>query len=270
MSIERSPRLGLLNIMSSPAYLKTEHQWRDALADFVDIVPVRFDDDPRDEFSRVDLDDWTYPISEVASTLDGLIITGANLELYPDGRELHFDRISYFCQLNEVIHWTVSEKRLSVFSCLASHIALKSLVDLDRNIQADKTFGVFEHHCATQSWITSGLDTHVVKAPHSRWGNIDTDRVLASGLDVVADSDEVGWLIAEASFGRGKAVFLQGHPEYQRDDLYNEYRRDQAKSGVPKNYFTDNIPTKLPEYSWADDANILFRNIGSIVTGERA
>ncbi len=95
------PRIGLLNIMPSPAYLKTEYQWRDAFIDRAEVVPVQFDNDPRIN-SRLNLGQYACRVSEVADNLDGLIITGANLERRPNGQELPFADISYHDQLTEV------------------------------------------------------------------------------------------------------------------------------------------------------------------------
>ena len=48
----------------------------------------------------------------------------------------------------------------------------------------------------------------------------------------------------------GKQIFVQGHPEYDRMTLNNEYHRDLNKGlnpSLPVNYYEDNDPFSVPE-----------------------
>ena len=56
---------------------------------------------------------------------------------------------------------------------------------------------------------------------------------------------------------------MTGHSEYDPSTLNEEYVRD-LKKGLkiekPKNYYTDDDPTKLPLVRWKSHANLLFSN----------
>lgn len=260
------PRIGLLNLMPAPVLSKTEAQWRDGFADDVVVVPIRFDEDPRANGCRSAqfLDDH-IAISDAASGLDGLIVTGANLEVFDDAVPLPFDDITYIDQLREVIDWSQGETRLSVYSCLASHIALDHLFGVSRDILDQKTFGVYCHDVMERSWLTEGFGESVV-SPHSRWGSVPAKLLQDAGIAVMAESFEAGWLLAGDSTDRHKTVFVQGHPEYGQYDLADEYARD-AESGqaVPYRYFPHNDPSRIPAHAWTDDATQLFANLASAV-----
>ena len=68
-----------------------------------------------------------------------------------------------------------------------------------------------------------------------------------------------GWSIAE----EGKKIFINGHPEYDRYTLRNEYQRDLNKGldiQVPYNYFPENDPEKRPLLQWRSHSNNLYSN----------
>ena len=60
-------------------------------------------------------------------------------------------------------------------------------------------------------------------------------------LMIVAESEEAGiFLVMNRD---GSQIFVQGHPEYDRMTLNNEYHRDLNKGlnpAVPVNYYIDN------------------------------
>ena len=58
-------------------------------------------------------------------------------------------------------------------------------------------------------------------------------------------------------------VFVMGHPEYDRNTLYNEYFRDQSKGesiDLPKNYFENDDTSSPPKLLWRSNAETFFRN----------
>lgn len=265
MSERQLPRVALLNLMPSAVFSQTAEQWKSLLevGGETEFIPVRFDDDPRlgtgcgSEY----LVEACTPVSTAEeSGIDALIITGANLERRADGSPLPFQDIRYYEPLTELITRSRDSNRLTVYSCLASHIALKHVYGLERDIAERKHLGVYEHSTAA-NWLTEGLDS--IRAPHSRWGTIGTKLLEGSDITVAACSPEVGWLLAEAdNAGGGKDVFIQGHPEYWAGDLDKEYKRDSSEPGfLPEHYYPDDDPDVSPIFSWEDDATQLFRNI---------
>lgn len=271
-SPEGCPRIGLLNLMPAPVLPKTEDQWREGFGVAADIVPVKFDLDPRARSGRAArfVAEHT-PISDVQDALDGLIITGANLEINPDGSPLPFADITYIDQLHEVIDWAEKNTKLTVYSCLASHIALSHLYGLPRDMAREKTFGVYCHEVRRENELTRGLQ-FPVRSPHSRWGNVPAKLLEDVGVEVLLDGFEPGWLLAEqARHEFGKSVFLQGHPEYQREDLAQEYRRDAPKGmNLPENYFPGDDPSQAPRYSWCETTTQLFTNMAQTLTDTTA
>lgn len=262
------PKLGLLNIMPSAAYLKTEHQWRETFGETIEIVPVCLNETIKSDDRILDNSE-VYNLYDINTSLDGIIITGANLELNEDGSPLPFDNISYINKLREVIDWSSSENKLSIYSCLASHIALNHLFGIDREIQLEKTFGVFKHQNNGSSWLLEGLSKNQIISPHSRWGRIATKFLVENEIEIISESDQAGWLLAESNKNNNRSIFIQGHPEYQRDDLKFEFIRDIDNSKIPINYFDSNDPKNLPIYSWAEDTRTIFKNISNLLAKEK-
>jgi homoserine O-succinyltransferase len=79
---------------------------------------------------------------------------------------------------------------------------------------------------------------------------------------MLAVNEQVGWLLAQGdNNAAGSDLFIQGHPEYHRRDLAEEYRRDLKHSkDIPANYFPDDNPHASPALSWASDARALYSN----------
>jgi homoserine O-succinyltransferase len=99
-------------------------------------------------------------------------------------------------------------------------------------------------------------------APHSRYTQISEDEFgKVPNLKVLAKSREAG--IHIASTENMRQIFIQGHGEYDKDTLKNEYLRDLEKGEnikIPKNYFIDNDPKKGISIKWRGHSNLLFSN----------
>ncbi|TAH33445.1 hypothetical protein EYC59_04925 [Candidatus Saccharibacteria bacterium] len=272
----RPARIGLLNLMPTTAMAPTELQWlRHVGQSFLQIDPVliKFDDDPRGRWEDAEESPLLrrYMPFSVATEepLDGLIVTGANLETVSDQdgmrRPLAFHDIHFQKELAAIVDWADSNIPFTIYSCLASHFALHHRYDLQREITPTKTFGVFAHD-RTDSGMSSAITKDMndrIRAPHSRWGNILAEELeRVRGLSVLAISAEAGWLLAEApNRAGGIDLYVQGHPEYQRGDLDSEYRRDAASGqAMPVGYYRNNDPTQGAELNWKSDARALHAN----------
>lgn len=266
----RPARIALLNLMPAAAMEKTETQWLRYMSHSVlQIEPVllKFDDDLRERggASRADELNRYKSFSEVADDgLDGLIVTGDNLELDESSPAtqvlLPFDKIAYSTQLAEVVEWARSNVHSTIYSCLASHFALDFLYGVERELSANKIFGVYQHRVNhdVPSSLTEGLDD-IFRAPHSRWGNAPVEALGTTAVKVLAVNEQVGWLAAQdANDAGGYDVFIQGHPEYERDDLKQEHLRDGVfRADQPANYYSN---VGEPELTWANDARALHAN----------
>jgi homoserine O-succinyltransferase len=254
---------------------KAEAQWLGAIGNpsAIQIRPIltRFDNDPRvyDGSSYQEVLERYIPFSQIAHDgLHGLIVTGANLEIHrrsaahPEPELMPWEGIHYADQLAEIVDWAHKNVRFSIYSCLASHFALKHLYGIEREFTGEKIFGVYEHELTdVKSDFTSGMDDKIT-APHSRWGNISPGALGGTAIKMLAVNEQVGWLLAQGNNNaKGSDLFIQGHPEYHRRDLAEEYRRDLKHSkDIPANYFPDDNPHKSPALSWASDARALYSN----------
>lgn len=267
----RPARIALLNLMPAASMERTETQWLRYMSHSVlQVEPVllKFDDDLRERngASRASILNRYRPFQEVIdSNIDGLIVTGDNLELRDVAGEkttepLPFDDIAYAQQLADVIDWARTNVRSTIYSCLASHFALDYLYGIEREIGNAKVFGVYDHvvNPTIPSELTSGVDD-TIRAPHSRWGNVPVEALSSTPVEVLATNSAVGWLLAQDyNDAGGTDVFIQGHPEYDRHDLQAEHRRDGGLKQVqPEGYYS---PSGQPQLTWANDARALHAN----------
>ena len=123
-------------------------------------------------------------------------------------------------------------------------------------------FGVFDHTVNQKNVkLLRGFDD-VFQAPHSRHTEVrraDIEKV--PGLEILSESEEAGVYIVVAR--QGRQVFVTGHSEYDPFTLKQEYERDIAKGldiDLPKNYFPQDDPTRVPKVTWRSHANLLFSN----------
>lgn len=270
----RPARIGILNLMPAPAMESTENQWLRYMSNTVlQIEPIllKFDDDirERDGASRQEILKRYVPWSKgISDGLDGLIVTGDNLERRKEGtpyagEELPFEEITYGDSLREVISWARENIFSTIYSCLGSHFALNYLYGVKRTISEKKIFGVYTHEINKYSrgHILKGLDD-ILNAPHSRWGSIAIEDLKNVGVNILALNEEVGWLIAvDENNAGGYDVHFQGHPEYDKYDLHSEFIRDwENGQAMPKDYYDENNPASLPKMTWANDARAVHSN----------
>ncbi len=270
----RAARIGLLNLMPAATMETTEVQWLRYISHTIlQIEPVlmKFDDDPREQegAKRKPILARYTPFGQVAAQgLDGLIITGDNLELRRDTKNpeaLPFEDIRYASGLREVMDWAFHHVPSTIYSCLAGHFMLHERYGLSRTIGKHKIFGVFEHTVdhRIHSDFTDDMDD-VLRAPHARWGAIPAKDIREAGLDILAENHRAGWLLAQIkNQAGGHDLLMQGHPEYDREDLHTEYDRDRLggqNNPAPVGYYPKDNPDQPPILTWANDARALHNN----------
>lgn len=189
-------------------------------------------------------------------TFDGMIITGAPVEM------LDFEDVDFWEEIVSIMDWTESHVTSTIFLCWAAQAALYHFYGLKKRTLKSKISGVFlhkVHHRKTP--LVRGFDD-VFWAPHSRNTEVSfTDISRTKEITVLADSDEVGFFLAIAE--DGKKIFVMGHPEYDRNTLDSEYKRDMKKGldpAIPKNYYPDDDPQNRPLLTWRGHANTLYTN----------
>ncbi len=187
---------------------------------------------------------------------DGLIITGAPVEL------LEFEDVDFWDEIVDIMDWSEHNVTSTIFLCWAAQAAFYHFYGLKKYTMNKKISGVFQHTVHDRKIpLVRGFDD-VFWAPHSRNTEIrQKDIAKAEGITILADSKEVGVFLAMAE--DGKKVFVMGHPEYDRNTLDFEYKRDTKKGlnpEIPKNYYPDNDPSKKPQLTWRGHANTLYTN----------
>ena len=173
---------------------------------------------------------------------DGLVITGAPVEL------LEFEEVEYWDELCHI--------------CWAAQAALYYHYGIKKRPLEKKLFGVFEHTVDHKgSILFRGFDDTFM-VPHSRHTTVlKEDIEKEKRLKILSTSKEAG--VYALATDKGKQIFITGHSEYDADTLKKEYLRDKnagLEIAVPENYFPDDDDTKEPKVSWRSSANLLFSN----------
>lgn len=187
---------------------------------------------------------------------DGMIITGAPVE------QIEFEEVDYWPELCEIMEWTKTHVTSTFHICWGAQAGLYYHYGLQKTEIGRKLFGIYTHRVLNRREpLVRGFDDEFW-VPHSRYTEISPDKIYSCDkLKVLAESDEAGVCLCIAE--GGKQVFVQGHFEYDRLTLQNEYRRDVDKGldiDVPENYYPNDDPTQKPRLLWRAHANTLYTN----------
>ncbi len=187
---------------------------------------------------------------------DGLIITGAPVE------HMEFEEVDYWEEMCKIMEWSKTNVTSTFHICWAAQAGLYYHYGINKSKLDEKLFGIFKHKVLDRKVpIVRGSDDYFL-APHSRHTTVSSEEVHAHDeITVIAESEEAGIYLAMAQ--GGKQFFVTGHSEYDRITLQLEYERDLAKGlpiQVPKNYFTNDDPSTIPDLQWRSHSNILYSN----------
>jgi len=256
----RPLEIGILNLMPSAVVERTELQLLRLLANTpLQIRPTFvYFDEHKSNSKQGHFDAFYKTMSEVrARGLDGLIITGANLEEYA------FEDVRYWKEFTKFLDWAKRHVTSTILSCWAVHAGLYYHYGIRPQKYSKKKFGIFLHrvHHESGSPLISGMDDEIF-IPHSRWrGVAGRDVKRHKELEILIDNKELG---AHLIVGRrGREIYMQGHPEYDRSDIAEEYFRDKAAGiGInrPLNYFPDGNEKKTPLKNWGANGQVFFSN----------
>lgn len=187
---------------------------------------------------------------------DGMIITGAPVE------NLEYEEVNYWQELSTIMEWTNTHVHSTLHICWGAQAALYYHYGIPKYPREQKLSGVYRHKVLHHRLpLVRGLDDYVM-VPHSRYTEVRREDVEKHPeLNILIESDEAGlFLILDEKNDR---VFLQGHPEYDRMTLNNEYHRDLDRGldpALPCNYYENNDPFSRPVLSWRNVANTLYAN----------
>ena len=183
------------------------------------------------------------------SRLDGLIVTGAE----PAAPSLTGE--PYWPALTRVVDWAEHNTASTIWSCLAAHAAVLHLDGIARRRLPEKRFGLFECVQVAADGLLDGAPSGM-RIPHSRWNDLPEGELRQHGYRIASRSLEAG-IDTFTKQWASLFVFLQGHPEYDADTLFREYRRDAQRflngerddlPALPANYFDTRTEKAASEF----------------------
>ncbi|MGN0158999.1 MAG: homoserine O-succinyltransferase [Brotaphodocola sp.] len=187
---------------------------------------------------------------------DGMIITGAPVEL------MEFEEVTYWEELKQIMEWTKTHVHSTFHICWGAQAALYYHYGIPKYKREKKLSGVYKHKVLHHRVpLVRGLDDYVM-VPHSRNTEVRSEDILKQPeLNLLVESTEAGvFLVMKRD---GSQIFVQGHPEYDRMTLNNEYHRDLKRGlnpEIPQNYYEDDNPFNKPVLSWRTVANTIYAN----------
>jgi homoserine O-succinyltransferase len=187
---------------------------------------------------------------------DGLIITGAPVELLP------FEEVDYWDELTAIMDWSLRNVYSTFHICWGAQAGLYHHYGIPKHSLPEKLSGVYRHKVTRQNeMLLRGFDECFL-VPHSRYTEVRREDIeKVPGLEILSESDEAGIYIVLAKNGR--QVFVTGHSEYDPMTLKYEYERDLSRGlnpKPPKNYFRNDDSKEYPLVRWRAHANLLFAN----------
>jgi homoserine O-succinyltransferase len=236
--------IGLVNNMPDAALLATERQFvqllESAPREFgIDVRLFYLPEIARGEAAQMQLRAHYAPIDTLPhASIDALIVTGCE----PVRSSLADE--PYYPGLTRLIDWAKDNTVSTIWSCLAAHAAVLHLDGIRRQRLPRKLAGVYEFARMSDHPLLCGM-TEPARVPHSRLNGLSSDELVGHGYELLIHSKEAG-VDAFVKKYPSLFLFLQGHPEYEPDSLYREYRRDMTRyltgqretcPDLPENYF---------------------------------
>lgn len=254
----RQLEIGILNLM--PLKQETELQVLRSLSNTplqVDVSWITVNSHESKNTSKSHLNKFYQTFDEIRdSNLDGLIITGAPVEL------MEYEEVDYWEEFCEILQWTKTHVTSTLYLCWGAQAGLYYHYGIQKHLLDRKMFGIYRHRVLNRKVpLVRGFDDYFM-APHSRHTEIKREDIEKTGkLTILAESEEAGVFLAIADEGR--KIFVMGHPEYDRRTLDKEYKRDLAKGldiAKPVNYYPNDDVNEKPLLQWRSHGNMLYAN----------
>ncbi|MBQ9931619.1 MAG: homoserine O-succinyltransferase [Firmicutes bacterium] len=254
----RPLRVAIVNLM--PTKVVTETQLARILANTplqVELDLVSMGSHTTKHTPASHMDAFYKPFEEIKNhRYDAMIITGAPVE------NLEFEDVDYWDELEELMEYSKKNVFSTMHLCWGAQAGLYHHYGIRKYDLPEKMFGVFKHKLLTRKTnLVKGFDDEFY-APHSRHTEVRAEDIeKVPELRIIATSPEAGVHLVATMDDR--QVFVQGHGEYDRETLYNEYIRDKNKGldiHVPYNYFEDDDPEKPIIVRWRAATYMFFEN----------
>ena len=245
----RELHIGFLNMMPDAALEATERQFIrlvgncNRIAQFY-VYPFSLPGLVRSEQSREYIEHYYCNFEDLQEQgLDALIITGANVANPSLEQEPFWD------PLMEVVRWAERNVTSTLCSCLATHALLKYKHGIKRQALPGKRWGVYSHRITVPGHpLLRDINTRF-DVPHSRYNDISRQQLENAGLTVLEESPEGGVHMA-VSADQFRMIYFQGHPEYDKNSLLKEYKREVLR------YLSGELsaPPPFPEFYFSPEA----------------
>ncbi|MEL6582778.1 MAG: homoserine O-succinyltransferase [Pseudomonadota bacterium] len=253
----RPLRIGLLNLM--PMKITTETQFARLIGATplqIEFTLIRMSEHESRHTAPEHMEAFYRRFSEVEhERFDGLIITGAPIELLP------FEEVTYWPELSRIFDWTQTNVHHTMAVCWGGQAMLHHFHGVPKHELSAKKFGCFRHrvHDATSPYLRGFSDDFVV--PVSRWTETRADDLTDVPVNLIASSPEAGPCLIDDPMHR--ALYMFNHLEYDSDTLGTEYARDVAAGKAiapPHDYFPGDDPNYVPRNRWRSHAHLLYGN----------
>jgi len=252
----RELHIGFLNMMPDTALEATERQFIrlvgncNRIAQFY-VYPFSLPGLPRSARTLEYIERYYTKFEDIRQQgLDALIITGANIS------NPNLDQEPFWEPLMEVVRWAEENVASTLCSCLATHALLRYFYDIERQALPGKRWGVYSHRIASPEHpLLRDINTRF-DVPHSRYNKIDKRQLEQAGLTVLVES-ETGGVHMAVSPDQFRMIYFQGHPEYDKNSLLKEYKREllrflagelDAPPAYPENYFSSDAKLIIEQY----------------------
>jgi homoserine O-succinyltransferase len=266
----RELHIGLLNMMPDAALTASEHQFIRLVGSSNQIAqlyvyPFSLAALDRGPEAMEHIGEHYFEFSDLQEQgLDALIITGANVA------NPNLSDEPFWEPLKDVVKWAEENVVSVLCSCLATHALVNFNHGIERQRLPGKKWGVYSHKIRCPEHPLMWEVNTRFDAPHSRYNDISREQFEQAGLTVLADSDEAGPHLA-VSPDQVRAVYFQGHPEYDAISLLKEYKREVFRfldgdrpdtPHYPENYFPESARDIASQYiAEALDAKANNRNL---------
>ena len=152
---------------------------------------------------------------------DGMIITGAPVEMMP------FEEVAYWDEISEIMEWSKTHVYSTFHICWGAQAGLYYHYGVPKYQVPEKIFGVYKHHlCVEHEKLFRGFDDEFF-VPHSRHTeNHREDIEKVPELTILAEAEGDAGVYAIANLKK-RQFFITGHAEYDPLTLKQEYDRDE-------------------------------------------
>ena len=255
----RPLEIGLLNLM--PNKEDTEKQFIRLIGLTplqVNLTLLRMTTHEPKNTNKEYLEEFYLTFQEVKGRkFDGMIITGAPIELY------EFDQVGYWEEMSEVIDWLIGHVHLTLGICWGGMAMLNYWHGLPKINFDTKISGCYpmQNYSQTSSYLKGFSDEIIV--PISRWSGVNQKDIDQNpNLTTLLGSPETGPCFIEDL--KYPALYIMNHFEYDTETLLQEFKRDKKANPkevqLPQNYFPENNPDSYPVNRWRSNGHLLYSN----------